>query len=48
MSEPWRRSRQTWWRRPSVVTVKQAEGIVEKGELTLGYRKEESVVQTGT
>lgn len=28
------------------MVVRQAERVIEKGELTLGHRKEESVVQT--
>lgn len=39
MSEPWRRSRQTWWRRPSVAVVRKSQRIDVAVDLLLGTAK---------
>ena len=45
MSEPWRRSRQAWWRRPSVMFVNLCPLPVVCRRRTLRHRKEQAVVQ---
>lgn len=49
MSEPWRRSRQTWWRRPSGCWRQKCRVYGRRchwiGGLTLGHREEQAVVE---